>query len=825
MKKSYFILFVFCFVLGLNAQVINFPDANFKARILQSATTNYVAKNLAGNYFKIDANSDGEIEVAEALQVSMLNASYASISYLDGLENFSNLKEFTCGNNNLTATDFTNLVNLETLGCSNNQYAILDLSGMVNLKYLECNSNPIDNLNLSTNSSLEYLACNSNNLTSLNVSGLSSLRQLFCGSNHISSLNVSGLANLGLLECPNNMMTNLNISGTHLQQFNCYNNQLSSLDLTGQNPVIFYCGNNLLTSLNLSNMTNLGTLSCINNQITELNLEGCQNLQGLNCSNNFITTLNLNDLVLPQGCIEGCTAYFNVSNNNLTSLFMKGGRTDINLTFSGNPNIQYICTNEALIQDLTTKATNYGYTNCNVNSYCSFTPGGVSYTIQGNNRYDENGNGCDSSDGALPNLKFNMSSGTVSGTVISNFSGSYSIPVAAGTHAMIPVLENPDYFSISPSNVSVSFPAQSSPFTQDFCITANGIHNDLEIAVVPLTLARPGFLVAYKIIFKNNGTNTQSGTIAMTYDDPILDFLNASPIMPTQSLGELNWNFNNLHPFETREIYVNFNLNSPTDSPAVNGGDILNYYFTITGATDETPLNNSALLLQNVTNSLDPNNITCLEGTTLAPDRIGDSVHYMIRFENNGTGNAQNIVVKDVIDTAKFDVASLIPLDGSHSFVTRISQNNKVEFIFENINLPFDDAHNDGYVLFKIKTKPTLVLGNTFSNTASIYFDYNFPVVTNTATTIIAALGNSDFELSNYITLYPNPVKNALNIQVKNGIQLSSMSVYNVLGQLVLIVPNADGLNSIDVSDLKTGTYFVKINSDKGTATARFTKE
>ncbi len=63
----------------------------------------------------------------------------------------------------------------------------------------------------------------------------------------------------------------------------------------------------------------------------------------------------------------------------------------------------------------------------------------------------------------------------------------------------------------------------------------------------------------------------------------------------------------------------------------------------------------------------------------------------------------------------------------------KLQHNNKVEFIFENINLPFDDANNDGFVAFKIKTKSSLVLGDTFSNSANIYFDYNFPIVTNTA--------------------------------------------------------------------------------------------
>lgn len=53
-----------------------------------------------------------------------------------------------------------------------------------------------------------------------------------------------------------------------------------------------------------------------------------------------------------------------------------------------------------------------------------------------------------------------------------------------------------------------------------------------------------------------------------------------------------------------------------------------------------------------------------------------------------------------MIDATKFDVASLIPLNASHDYTTRII-GNKVEFIFENINLPFEDATNDGYIVSK----------------------------------------------------------------------------------------------------------------------------
>jgi hypothetical protein len=158
------------------------------------------------------------------------------------------------------------------------------------------------------------------------------------------------------------------------------------------------------------------------------------------------------------------------------------------------------------------------------------------------------------------------------------------------------------------------------------------------------------------------------------------------------------------------------------ESPAVNNGDILDYSVAITTSnTEETPDDNIFELNQTVVGSFDPNDKTCLEGETVDVATVGKYVHYVIRFENTGTYPAQNIVVKDMIDISKFDVSTLVPLNGSHEFFTRI-KDNKVEFIFENINLDFNDATNDGYVSFKIKTLPTLTVGETFSNDANIYW-------------------------------------------------------------------------------------------------------
>ena len=672
MRKIYILLFLMLFSF-LQAQIINIPDANFKAKLLQADVVNSIAQDVSYNNIKIDVNNDGEIEVSEALLVSHLNISSSNINNLDGIENFTNIRGLNFSQNN-----------------------IIDV-------------------NLNDNLILSQLDCSFNNITTLNF--------------------------------PNN---------TNLKYLNCSYNSIVSLDLS-YNPLI-----------------------------------------SLDCSNNELVFLN-------------------VKNGSALSMFLT------TFEFGNNPNLEYICTDVNAISGTIMKVNSYGYTSCNVGDYCNFIPSGIYNVVQGNIKYDFDNNGCDIMDLNFLDLFFSIDNGSSSYIYIPNSIGNYNLFLINGNYTVTTNMENPSYFNITPTNISFNFPTVSSPLTQDFCVTANGIKSDVEVILVPIGRPRPGHQVSYRIIYRNKGTEIENGSVTLSYDNAILVYDYSIPSFNNSTTNSFTWNYTNLQPFETREVGVVFDLNSPTDSPPVNVDDILSFTTSITTSnTDETPLDNLFLLNQVVVNSYDPNDKTCLQGEAVEPSMIGEYVHYVIRFENTGTAAAQNIVVKDMIDLAKFDITTLVPLKGSHHYFTRIN-GNKVEFIFENINLDFNDATNDGYVAFKIKTLPTLNIGDTFSNDANIYFDYNFPITTNTYTTTIAALSNQNFEFDSQFILYPNPSIAILNIQSKNSLEIQSIEIYNILGQVVVAIPNAT--NAIDVSSLKTGTYFVKVNTNNGSANTKFVKE
>lgn len=64
MKKIYLFFLIVLFA-GSNAQIVNIPDANFKAMLLAADVTNSIAKGQYGSALKIDANSNGQIEIFE----------------------------------------------------------------------------------------------------------------------------------------------------------------------------------------------------------------------------------------------------------------------------------------------------------------------------------------------------------------------------------------------------------------------------------------------------------------------------------------------------------------------------------------------------------------------------------------------------------------------------------------------------------------------------------------------------------------------------------------------------------------------------------------
>jgi hypothetical protein len=337
--------------------------------------------------------------------------------------------------------------------------------------------------------------------------------------------------------------------------------------------------------------------------------------------------------------------------------------------------------------------------------------------------------------------------------------------------------------------------------------------------------ARAGFDASYKIVFKNKGNKMLSGLVTLQFDDNHIDFISSNPMTNDATTNLLTWSYSNLKPFESRSIALLFNINSPTDNPAVNNGDVLNFTAAITPVTgDDLPQDNTFKYNQTVLGLHDPNNIICLQGKIVDPSQIGMYLHYVVNFENTGVSNVENVVVKIEVDTDKYDIHSLQMLNSSHPSSTMIS-GRTVEFIFKKIFLtaakgnPKVGGHGD--VLFKIKSKNILQKEDVVVKTANIYFDYNFPITTTDFGTVFTTLSNTVFQVDKSISIYPNPVSAVLHIQSNTAIK--AIDLYDIQGRV--IETTLGNKQSLDLSGRQKGVYFLKITTEKGSKIEKVIKE
>ncbi|WP_291084167.1 leucine-rich repeat domain-containing protein [Flavobacterium sp. BFFFF1] len=779
-------------------------------------------------YLYCNANALTALNVSNLTVLEELNFTSNLITTIN-VDQLAGLKKLICSYNQISALNVSNLSALERVEYAWNYGTSLTLANLPQLKYLDCSFNfYLSNLNVTNLPLLEYLDCKYNAFTNINLSEFSNLNYLDCASNQLNLLSVTGLNSLATLYANNNGLVAVDLSDLPLlTTVNLNYNQLNNINLTNANSLAYlYCSFNQLTSLNLASLTGLNYLSCQNNQLAVINFEGLSNLSVVQCDNNLLTSLDFSTAT--------SLVALSCSFNNLNSINIKNGNPNLDTnayyTWSQNPLLTFVCADEGELTNLNqilTQSTNVNIGNIVFNTYCTFVPGGSFNTITGQIKLDVNNNGCDTADVPQAHLKVSITDGITNGATFTDANGNYKFYTQTGTFNISPEIDNPNWFNFSPTNATVSFGNLNNTSSQDFCIVQNAIHQDLEIVVEPIDFARPGFAATYKITYKNKGNLTTSGFLNLTYNNDLLDFVSATTTIANQNATTISWTYNNLLPFESRSIYVTFNVNSSTATPPVNIGSILNFTaFFDTLSNDENPADNQFVYSQTVVDNYISNAITCLEGSFVSSTQIGDYLHYNIRFENTGSYLAENVVLKNVMDAAKYDISSLQVLSASHPVYTIVS-GNLVEFIFENIDLQTPSGNppvgGHGDILFKIRTKETLSDNDSVIQKARVYFDYKLPITLNDAETTFGTLGIQDFDVDNSIKIYPNPTNSIVNII--SDFSIRSIELFDVQGRILETILATKTISTMDISSHANGIYFLKIKTDKGTKVQKLIKK
>nr|WP_321222755.1 T9SS type A sorting domain-containing protein [uncultured Psychroserpens sp.] len=355
----------------------------------------------------------------------------------------------------------------------------------------------------------------------------------------------------------------------------------------------------------------------------------------------------------------------------------------------------------------------------------------------------------------------------------------------------------------------------------DFAVVEEQSCEDLSVSLINYwTPPRPGFSHDNYIVLENLGfTTITSGTVEFIAD-PQLIFnsvtgVNSNYTVNTTATG-FTLDFVNLQPGAVE--YIDISLTCPA---TVALGDIVtNTANYLTNSNDLVASNNYSTLSELVVGSWDPNDKRESHGPRVDYQTFSSSdewLYYTIRFQNLGTFAAEFVRIEDALNN-QLDATTFQMLRASHDYVvTRTDAD--LEWFFEDINLPAEQDDVDGsqgFVYFRIKPNPGYAIGDIIPNTASIFFDFNAPVITNRFDTEFVE-ENLSVDAQDFVSfdMFPNPANDVITIRLnENHSGNIYITIVDLQGKNIIEAQiSEENIIELDIKDLQSGLYFVKLST------------
>jgi uncharacterized repeat protein (TIGR01451 family) len=416
----------------------------------------------------------------------------------------------------------------------------------------------------------------------------------------------------------------------------------------------------------------------------------------------------------------------------------------------------------------------------------------------------------DAGESGLPMVKMLLENGE--DLAFTNAEGVYTM-FFRNDGAFAPEINNP-YFN---SNPSVRQTDAEGPL--DFGLQLNRNVNDLRVSLETDNVHRPGFSNRYYLHYENRAAPTEGASLEIVLD-PQFTFDGANQAPDQQNGNTLTYELGDLAPLGSGMIVLYLTV----DRMAMLGGTISSTATISSGsAAEETPADNIATLTDILVGSYDPNDIA-VDLSIVTPMQVADGqlLNYRIRFQNTGTYPAETVVVRNEIDPG-LQLGSIKSVEASHDFEIVVEDDRLLAFVFENIQLADstrDEAASHGYITYTIAVNEELMNGDSIANQAAIYFDFNEPIITNEAVTVVerpAAVRTATPWLSG--NLYPNPVTAGDRVAFELDSPAGTLTVFDPLGRPVsqqeAFRPATDRLNT---AGLQPGVYWIGFAGPKGSS-------
>lgn len=404
---------------------------------------------------------------------------------------------------------------------------------------------------------------------------------------------------------------------------------------------------------------------------------------------------------------------------------------------------------------------------------------------------------------------------------ITDAEGQYDIALPFGTFAMEQM--NPDVVQLCPPGGTIPFTASSGPGITIDIADSLGTPTDIRLAMGH-PLSRVGLPFDYRFRVRNMGAHTADDVVVTLDHSTIFSFTGATPSAASASAGQVQWSVAQLLPFQEIEFWAHMQV--PPD-PLLLGTTVEATATATTTTFEPYTLNNTQTIWHEIRASSDPNDKQAYtssgQNEAVYLLDVDEHIDYEIRFQNTGTDTAFNIVVTDTISDL-LDLASLEILGASHAFTPHIATGRVLEFRFNDILLPdstTDELASHGYIAYRMRPVPGIALGAVIDNAADIFFDFNDPVRTNTASLTVGITTAVDEQRSATLMLAPVPAEDVLRVSVGQG-NIVGLSILGTDGRLVR---RAGAATTIDVSTLAPGAYLLKARLASGEErVARFVK-
>lgn len=196
-------------------------------------------------------------------------------------------------------------------------------------------------------------------------------------------------------------------------------------------------------------------------------------------------------------------------------------------------------------------------------------------------------------------------------------------------------------------------------------------------------------------------------------------------------------------------------------------------------------------------------------------------LQYTIDFQNTGTDTAFRVLLRDVLPSS-LDLNTFRPGIASHPCTWEI-RGQVLDVLFSPIALPDSNVNEPasrGFFSFDIGQKPDLPDGTNIQNTASIIFDFNPPIVTNTVRHTIGQLTvrvDAPQQHSSIWEVWGNPTRDVATFRARESVGGEKrFELYDAAGRLVRAVQFSEQSFDFQRELLPGGLYFFKIADARG---------